>query len=441
MLRSGTLRAAAHAARSSSPGMPDQTRRTRPRPPPASSPSSCRARCRRSRSSPSGRPSPASGATASTRCARTSRASRPRSPTRSSPATAGPATSSSTRSPAAARAPLQAAAEGRIGVGNDLNPLAHVLTGGQAGARDARRGTHPARRPPPRAGPPTPPRWLALGRARDPTAPATRPRFVPAAGSGGGPDARAEALPDEVALAFHPRTLGQLLLVRSQLRLDDRTDRFLAGALAGDPPRQDAVLPVHDHAQHVQHGPALRARLRGAERLRAAAARRVRRPRRRSWTACTASRCPAHDRRRAPRRRADGRAPRPGRPARPRPARPGPARRHVAALPARAQVRLLQLAPDLAAGLRRPRHRRRRSTTPTSASRTSRSCARSSPTSGRRSPTTGSRSLVIGDVEMDRGKPSTPGSAWPSGPGRRPRTRRATGSPASSATRWPRTAR
>ena len=47
------------------------------------------------------------------------------------------------------------------------------------------------------------------------------------------PDARTEPLPDEVALAFHPRTLGQLLLVRTHLDLDDRTDRFLAGALAG----------------------------------------------------------------------------------------------------------------------------------------------------------------------------------------------------------------
>ena len=54
-----------------------------------------------------------------------------------------------------------------------------------------------------------------------------------AAGSGAGPGARTEPLPDEVALAFHTRTLGQLLLVRSQLRLDDRTDRFLAGALVG----------------------------------------------------------------------------------------------------------------------------------------------------------------------------------------------------------------
>jgi site-specific DNA-methyltransferase (adenine-specific) len=37
----------------------------------------------------------------------------------------------------------------------------------------------------------------------------------------------------EVALAFHPRTIGQLLFVRTTLRLDDRTDRFLAAALTG----------------------------------------------------------------------------------------------------------------------------------------------------------------------------------------------------------------
>ena len=42
-----------------------------------------------------------------------------------------------------------------------------------------------------------------------------------------------ERVPVEVALAFHPRTLGQLLFVRTTLRLDDRTDRFLAAALTG----------------------------------------------------------------------------------------------------------------------------------------------------------------------------------------------------------------
>jgi hypothetical protein len=42
-----------------------------------------------------------------------------------------------------------------------------------------------------------------------------------------------EAVPAEVALAFHPDTLGQLLYVRSELRLDERTDRFLAAAITG----------------------------------------------------------------------------------------------------------------------------------------------------------------------------------------------------------------
>jgi site-specific DNA-methyltransferase (adenine-specific) len=47
------------------------------------------------------------------------------------------------------------------------------------------------------------------------------------------PDGGVESVPVEVALAFHPRTLGQLLYVRTSLRLDDRTDRFLAAALTG----------------------------------------------------------------------------------------------------------------------------------------------------------------------------------------------------------------
>jgi hypothetical protein len=128
-------------------------------------------------------------------------------------------------------APLQAAAEGRIGVGNDLNPFAHLLTAAKiepaaaaetrtrlASLRLAWAGDQAA--------------WLALGERvlAHPRHPASR---VPAAGSGDGPDAWTETVPDEVALAFHARTLGQLLLVRSQLRLDDRVDRFLAGALAG----------------------------------------------------------------------------------------------------------------------------------------------------------------------------------------------------------------
>ena len=128
-------------------------------------------------------------------------------------------------------APLQALAEGRIGVGNDLNPLAQVLTAAKVepGLPAETRTRVAALRLAWNADAAA---WLALGE-RVVARPAHPSAFVPRAGSGGGPDARHEAVPDEVALAFHPRTLGQLLLVRSHLQLDDRVDRFLAGALAG----------------------------------------------------------------------------------------------------------------------------------------------------------------------------------------------------------------
>ena len=67
-------------------------------------------------------------------------------------------------------------------------------------------------------------RWSRRGASRRPRA---RGRL------GQGPLARDELVPEEVALAFHPRTLGQLLFVRSALRLDDRVDRFLAAAITG----------------------------------------------------------------------------------------------------------------------------------------------------------------------------------------------------------------
>ena len=128
-------------------------------------------------------------------------------------------------------APVQAAAEGRIGVGNDLNPLAHVLTAAKLEpATSAEAGTRLAALRLQWAA--DAPAWLALAE-RAIHRPGHPSAFVPAAGSGGSHDARTEPLPDEVALAFHPRTLGQLLLVRSHLRLADRTDRFLAGALTG----------------------------------------------------------------------------------------------------------------------------------------------------------------------------------------------------------------
>jgi DNA methylase len=125
--------------------------------------------------------------------------------------------------------PLQACAEGRIGVGNDLNPFAHLLTAAKVDA-------------PGRAELVTRLTALRLGHAaaaggwrdlagRVVAAPGAT--LVPEAGSGGGPSDGAESVPAEVAIAFHPETLGELLAVRSALRLDDRVDRFLAAAIAG----------------------------------------------------------------------------------------------------------------------------------------------------------------------------------------------------------------
>ena len=128
-------------------------------------------------------------------------------------------------------APLQAAAEGRIGVGNDLNPLASVLTAAKldpATPAEAKTRLIALRL----AWAADAAAWDTLGE-RVVARPGHPSASVPAPGSGRGPDARDESVPDEVALAFHPRTLGQLLLLRSQLQLDDRTDRFIAGALAG----------------------------------------------------------------------------------------------------------------------------------------------------------------------------------------------------------------
>jgi site-specific DNA-methyltransferase (adenine-specific) len=126
--------------------------------------------------------------------------------------------------------PLQACAEGRIGAGNDLNPLAHLLTAAKVD-------------PPARAEIATRTATLRLGYARDARAwedlataviadPAHVP--VPTAASRQGPTgSRTECLPAEVALAFHPRTLGQLLFARSTLDQSERSDRFLLAALTG----------------------------------------------------------------------------------------------------------------------------------------------------------------------------------------------------------------
>jgi hypothetical protein len=123
--------------------------------------------------------------------------------------------------------PLQACAEGRIGVGNDLNPFAHLLTAAkvepasQAAARTRLAGLRLGWNA-------TAAEWTALAEhvVADPSG-----TLVPAAGSG--KRGRDASVPLEVALAFHPETLGQLLFVRTELRHDDRTDRFLAAAITG----------------------------------------------------------------------------------------------------------------------------------------------------------------------------------------------------------------
>jgi hypothetical protein len=133
--------------------------------------------------------------------------------------------------------PLQACAEGRIGVGNDLNPFAHLLT--SAKVEPATRADTATRLAALRLGWATSSatwlelasRVLAPGGPGGPGGPGNGV-FVPAAGSGpAGPPV--EPVPAEVAVAFHERTLAQLLFVRSSLRLSDRTDRFLAAALTG----------------------------------------------------------------------------------------------------------------------------------------------------------------------------------------------------------------
>ncbi|HET9520072.1 MAG TPA: DNA methyltransferase [Candidatus Limnocylindrales bacterium] len=124
--------------------------------------------------------------------------------------------------------PLQAAAEGRIGVGNDLNPFAHLLTAAKvepATPADARTRLAALRL----AWAADSAAWLALA-DRVKADPASR---VPTAGSTGGPGGGTETVPAEVAVAFHPRTLAQLLLVRASLELARPADRFLAAAVTG----------------------------------------------------------------------------------------------------------------------------------------------------------------------------------------------------------------
>src|SRR5689334_14406682 len=113
-------------------------------------------------------------------------------------------------------APVQAAAEGRIGVGNDLNPFAHLLTAAKL-------------EPPTLAESRTRLTALRLAWNSGSAEWLARASAIQQSPADGGP----EPVPPEVALAFHPRTFAQLLFLRDRLDLGVRADRFLAAALAG----------------------------------------------------------------------------------------------------------------------------------------------------------------------------------------------------------------
>jgi hypothetical protein len=137
-------------------------------------------------------------------------------------------------------APLQACAEGRVGVGNDLNPFAHILTAAKVdppSKSDVKVRIAALRV----AWTASAAEWNALAdrAVADPRAadvlvpgPASRP-VGGAAGRSGGSNRPATVLPVEVALAFHARTLAQVLYLRAGLDPDDRTDRFLLATLTG----------------------------------------------------------------------------------------------------------------------------------------------------------------------------------------------------------------
>jgi DNA methylase len=141
--------------------------------------------------------------------------------------------------------PLQACAEGRIGGGNDLNPFAHILTAAKVDPptkADVRTRVASLRL----AWAASAGEWNALADSivANPGSPdievpgaGSRPIAAPSTRAGGlsgsipvRPDA---AVPAEVALAFHPRTLAQLLYLRAGLDPDDRTDRFVLATLTG----------------------------------------------------------------------------------------------------------------------------------------------------------------------------------------------------------------
>jgi hypothetical protein len=115
--------------------------------------------------------------------------------------------------------PLEACTGRRIGAGNDLNPLAALLTSVKVD-------------PPPRMGAEARLADLRIAWSRE--AGDWQALAASAAGAlierpGGG----FEVVPHAVAGAFHARTMAQILFLRRRLRAADPTDRFLTGAVLG----------------------------------------------------------------------------------------------------------------------------------------------------------------------------------------------------------------
>ena len=101
---------------------------------------------------------------------------------------------------------------------------------GQGRAGDAGRGPRPGSRPSASLGRRCRPSWLGARRSRR-RGSGERSSRAPAAGAGRPPASSPSRARSRVA--FHPRTLAQLLFVRTTLDLDRPTDRFLAAALTG----------------------------------------------------------------------------------------------------------------------------------------------------------------------------------------------------------------
>src|SRR5215217_9121411 len=100
-------------------------------------------------------------------------------------------------------APLQATVEGRIGVGNDLNPFAHLLTAAKLEpATPAQARTRATA--------------LRLGFGGNATRWLDEANAIQA-----DPGGATTAVPAEVAVAFHPRTFAQLLYLRESLDLEN----------------------------------------------------------------------------------------------------------------------------------------------------------------------------------------------------------------------------